>query len=192
MGFRNREFEIKGWTKRGSMRTVVEAVRSFLVDNGYEEYTEIVNAGTDLYWQLPKNVGGDFLRLRKLKEKLSEITVKHQDRGTVQDRVEIDLPVSDHKQAERLLSYLLGPSVAKITKRYHVFVLGNKHETISVYQVVGYPGVFVESESRRGVMAAGRFNKLSQAVDGGLKMVNKSLYALIVKPQLAVRVAKRY
>lgn len=190
MGFQNREFEIKGWTKRGNMRAIVESVRSILSER-YDEYTEIVNSGTDLYWQLPKNVGGDFLRLRKLKEKLSEITVKHQDRGTVRDRVEIDLPVSDHKQAETLLSYLLGPSAAKVTKRYHVFVLGNKHETVSVYQVVGYPGVFIESESRRGKLAQDRFDMLSAAIEGGLKTVNKSLYALIVKPQLTARAAKR-
>lgn len=190
MGFQNREFEIKGWTKRSSMRSVVESVRS-LLSKEYEEYTEIVNSGTDLYWQLPKNVGGDFLRLRKLKEKLSEITVKHQDRGTVRDRVEIDLPVIDHKQAESLLSYLLGPSAAKVTKRYHVFILGNQHETVSVYQVTGYPGVFVESESRRGRLAQERFDLLSSAIEGGLKTMNKSLYALIVKPQLNSRAAKR-
>jgi len=76
----------------------------------------------DDYWLTPGK--GDFVRLRSSrgrrlngdKSKLKEITVKHKDKGSNLDRLEINVEVEKVLDTRNLLKVVLGPSLGRVKK----------------------------------------------------------------------------
>lgn len=148
MGFKNREIEVKMLaTGVRTLQTMVQRVERQLADS--EPDIIIGNAG-DLYWPAPRDGQGDFVRLRRLSNASNkgQITLKSTDKGDNVDRVEIDLPQEDYKQAKVLMVALHGKPREEVIKKYHVYILENEDTTVSVYQVRNDDRVFVEVEAR--------------------------------------------
>lgn len=101
-----RKFIVKG--------TTYEEARKFL---GTLAIPDLHAISYDLYWEAP-NV--DFVRLR---DNSQELTVKVTDKGTVVDRIEENVLVSDESMATagRLLTLLFGPPKMKLTKKFSVY-----------------------------------------------------------------------
>ncbi len=76
----------------------------------------------DDYWLTPGK--GDFVRLRSskgqrlngVKSTLKEITVKHKDKGSNLDRLEINVEVEKVLDTRALLKVVLGPSLGRVKK----------------------------------------------------------------------------
>lgn len=100
-----------------------------------------IDAGisTDVFWVAP-NV--DFIRLRT---NTQELTVKITDKGTIEDRVEENLPVEHLGNASRWAHAVFGSSVGTIEKVYQIYHA--QGFIVSLYEVTGYPALFLEIES---------------------------------------------
>lgn len=88
-----------------------------------------IDTSTDQFW-LSSNV--DFVRLR---HNSNELTVKVTDKGTVTDRIEENVVVTDESipASQRLLTLLFGPPCLALTKRFAVYNIGNT--VVSLYSV---------------------------------------------------------
>lgn len=106
-----------------------------------------IDAGisTDQFWTSP---GVDFIRLRA---NTKELTVKISDKGTIEDRVEENLPTKDLKDAERWATAVFGASVGSIEKVYQIYYVGGTDKAegfiVSLYEVTGHPELFLEIEA---------------------------------------------
>lgn len=100
-----------------------------------------IDAGisSDQFWTAP---GVDFIRLRA---NTKELTVKITDRGTIEDRVEENLPVRDLVDAERWATAVFGAPVGTLEKVYQIYY--THHCIVSLYEVTGYPALFLEIEA---------------------------------------------
>lgn len=144
----------------------------------------IRGCAADIYWAPPEDSTADFVRLRRLDEPNergldSQITLKSSDKGGNVNRVEIDLGVDSHRQANLLLSMMLGDPLGQVTKRYTVYFLENQHTTISVYRVLKDKRIFVEVEAT----SLDRVKELAASlVEAGLsfKRVQQSLFDMFV------------
>lgn len=157
MGYKDREIEWKLLTDGFvSIAPVEKIITQLLLDvnNGDRGCRPtIIGCASDTYWSAPEESPADFVRLRVLDDtdehgNPAQITLKASDRGGNVNRVEVDLGVSDHSQANKLLTMMLGDPLGQVTKRYTVFFLEDVHTTISIYKIVRDKRVFVEVEAR--------------------------------------------
>ena len=136
-----------------------------------------IDAGisTDQFWKAP-NV--DFIRLRA---NTKELTVKITDRGTIEDRVEENLPTKDLKDAERWATAVFGAPVGTLEKVYQIYYVGapdlGEHFIVSLYEVTGYPALFLEIESDNLETVKVVEEDLSQQFT--LKQEHRSLFDII-------------
>ena len=188
MGHKNREIEVKMAVGNGnlSFRAVSKLVARLL---GRRVKVLISGTSTDLYWDTPKGGRADFIRLREMQQNgRAQITCKSTDRGSNLDRVEIDLDVANHRQANLLFLEAMGEPSGRVTKRYDVFVLERgvkSHEpatSVVVYRVNGSPQIFVEIEAKsRGKVVSVCQQLSDMAPELRLEVVGTSLYEAFVK-----------
>jgi CYTH domain-containing protein len=95
---------------------------------------------SDVFWKQP-NV--DFIRLR---ENTNELTVKVTDKGTVEDRIEFNVPTTNHEEAYMFCTVAFGPPVGRLQKTFYVVDMGDDRY-VSLYTVEGDDRVFLEIEA---------------------------------------------
>lgn len=186
MGYKNREIEWKLLTEGAtSMPPVDRTVHEILKKNGSFCKPIIEGCAADTYFQPHEDMRADFVRVRELDEPdehgcMAQITLKHSDKNGNVNRVEIDLGVSSAEQAVKLLTYMLGDPLGRVTKRYTVYFLENIHTTVSVYKVFRDKRVFVEVEA----LSLKRVTEITTLLrrEGGLKFdrVTTSLFDMFV------------
>jgi adenylate cyclase class IV len=174
------------------MASVERAIYPLLSElNGGKVFAKatVVGCASDTYWDVPEESQADFLRLRILDEpdeggNPAQITLKASDKGGNVNRVEVDLGVSDHVQANKLLTYLLGDPLGQVTKRYTVYFLEDVHTTISVYKVMKDKRIFVEVEAT----TLKRVKEMTKTLveKGGLKVerIPQSLFDMFVQKKI--------
>jgi hypothetical protein len=108
-----------------------------------------------------------------------ELTTKHTDGKSIRNRVEIDVPVSDVKQALAFWTYQFGKPIGKIVKVYTVFLLDKNGTTISVYKLSGHKTVFLEVEAHSEKTVNYLLKKMAKVLT--FKVSDKSLYGTLFK-----------
>lgn len=186
MGYKNREVEWKLLTEgTASMPSIDRIVRSVLEKHTTFCKPIIEGSAADTYFQPPEDARADFIRVRELDEPdehgcMAQVTLKYSDKGGNVNRIEMDLGVSDPEQAVKLLTYMLGDPLGRVTKRYTVYFLENVHTTVSVYKVFKDKRVFVEVEA----MNVKRVQEVADLLrrHGGLKFqrAKRSLFDMFV------------
>lgn len=187
MGYRNREVELKllvdGHSTMASVERAIRPLLSELTDQ--QARPVVVGCAADTYWAAPDESPADFIRLRILDEEdargnPAQITLKSSDKGSNINRIEVDLGVSDHSQANKLLTLMLGDPLGQVTKRYTVFFLEDIHTTVSVYKVMKDKRIFVEVEAT----TLKRVKEITKILmdQGGLKFtrIPQSLFEMFV------------
>lgn len=174
MSKRNREIELKLRVTGASYKEAKKALERCIEGN----FT-ISGFSKDLYWKAVNEHTADFIRLRFHSKKKGEITVKHQDNNTVEDRVEIDLDTENPNQAKTLLERLLGPPIGSIEKRYFVLFFDN-HNNISVYYLPKEEHVYLEIEMTSKKKLNAMYKALVKAFPYKISKVNKSLFDLYI------------
>lgn len=186
MGYKNREIEWKLLTEGATTMAPVDRVVHSVLKSHIPFCKPIIKGcAADTYFCPPEEARADFVRVRELDEPdehgcRAQITLKYSDKDGNVNRVEIDLGVSDPEQAIRLLTYMLGDPLGRVTKHYTVYFLENVHTTVSVYKVMKDKRVFVEVEATSAKRVAEVTDWLR--VDGGLKFerVKTSLFDMFV------------
>lgn len=121
------------------------------LQHDYTKLHKVVSGtSTDVYWSIQNpDVPADFIRLRDMDDGSLQITVKGKDRGTNENRLEIDVDTdSSLPKVLKLLQSSFGTQSGEVTKDYVVFwPTENKHLTISCYKIHGDDRVFIEVES---------------------------------------------
>jgi len=155
VGYRNREIELKllveGFDKMQPVEKAIAPLMDEINRAKQPHRPTIYGCAADTYWESPEESSADFVRLRVLDEpdihgNMAQITLKSSDKGNNVNRIEVDLGVSDHSQANKLLTVMLGDPLGQVTKRYTVFFLEDEHTTVSVYRIMRDKRVFVEVE----------------------------------------------
>ena len=183
MGYKNREIELK-------LVIRPNVSLSYIKNRLYDIYGQtaekiITGHSKDVYFRAPKGAKADFVRVRYgVKNEASQITIKHTDRKSNKNRVEIDLPIGNPRQAEVLLKRLVGRPVGEIKKRYHVFFLG-PNDNISIYQIDGDGRVFVEIEGTSAKKVFKMWTYLKTHLGLEMDLVKKSLFQLFLNGQNA-------
>lgn len=126
-------------------------------------------ASYDTFWV---HEGVDFIRLR---ENTSELTVKHTDRETTEDRLEENVVVQDYETAYRFACATFGPPAGSLYKDY--LLLEVPGAVISLYKVRGLDEVFLEVEADTVGAVREMSARLMEYFD--LKRENRSLFALM-------------
>lgn len=133
MSYRGREVESK-WLIWDMPLTTLESI----LDRILPHEKKVSGRSGDTYWALQnQEVRGDFLRLRRLEDKV-EITVKGNDRKDQTNRMELEINTdASINQATKLFRAVLGKPAGSITKDYHVFWPEEKdtHSNVSIYSV---------------------------------------------------------
>lgn len=151
----------------------------------------IIGNAADLYWSTPSKSPADFVRLRRVSNASNEgqITAKATDKGSTVDRVEIDLPVDDYKQAKALMLATHGEPLANVVKKYHVYFLENEDTTVSVYQVRDDDRVFVEVEARTKKRVAEIIRVILAGSNTDYEWIQSSVYNMFVERKTMKSVA---
>jgi hypothetical protein len=176
MGFKNREIEKKFTVPGVTYKQSVSIIKKML--SGIKE---INGVSMDYYWNAPKGVKADFLRLRYMPEDTGQLTVKYSDRKTTLDRVEVDVTVTETSQAHEFLTQLFGPAQGRIYKSYWVLIMDEKDTTVSVYQIKDDPRVFVEIEAR----SVSKVDRIEQKIRKTLNLERelRSLYKVFLSKE---------
>jgi len=154
---------------------------------GHEVQEVRMGTSKDTYWAAPARAKGQFARVRE-RDGIRQLTVKGQDRGGNEDRLEVDLDcTSPTFRIHRFMRALLGKPAGVIEKTYWVFELESEHDTVCCYEVLGHEGeVFVECEAK----TTARVHELvalvmSALVGEGLHVESAggSLFELFVAPR---------
>lgn len=174
MGKNNREVELKlrvdGANYEESLRALETCVNYKYSKNGRSK---------DLYWRAFNKKTADFVRLRFHSSNWGEVTVKHQDRKTTLNRVEIDLSVLNPTQARLLLERLLGPAVGQIEKKYCVLSFSDNNN-VSIYHIPEHNATFIEIEMTTKRAVDRVYKKLAKSFPFKLTKINSSLFSLYV------------
>jgi len=178
MGYRNREIEIKLKVSSNKTTRINMENLSNIIQKGLINFKKEVGSSTDLYYYSPFNKSA-FIRLRKSGKK-SQITTKIKDRDSILDRVEIDLEITDPKQAEIFLDTVFKQKAGEITKKYIVFILENEFTTISIYKVLF--DVFIEIEATTIKRILELEDKITKSLNDScnLKRIDKSLFEMYI------------
>lgn len=180
MGYKNREIERKSIVLSNNRRVTYEKVVASL--NKLPCTYKVQGNSGDEYWKSPRHSNG-FLRVRSFPDGSSELTFKEKDNITGNlDRSEIDVKVQDSKQLSCFMNAVFGKSLGEIHKKYTVFVLEDKHTTVSVYQLQKSQIIYLEVEAK----TVSQMNELQDFVnlilqddEFHLDYTNKSLYEII-------------
>jgi adenylate cyclase class IV len=148
MSYRDREIETKLVVNGITLDAVADILRGLF----HSVTTRMVyGSSMDTYWALTGDQKADFIRMRRLDNGITQITVKGQDRGNALNRMEIDVDTTtDAGKVQKLLTAAHGKATGNIKKTYYVYWLGlDEHTTISCYRVdqPEYPGVIIEAEA---------------------------------------------
>lgn len=172
MGYKDREIEKKYLVPDGNYEDTVALVKSSL--NKWDKLIE--NGSNDFYWKVPVGLIGDFIRLRYLPEGKGQLTVKHADKETNVNRVEIDVVVENPDEAKKFLVHVMGEPIGKLYKEYTVFFIKDEFTTISVYRVRGDKRIFLEVEAK----TVAHVDKLSKTLNKAIPLdqQEKSLYQI--------------
>lgn len=177
MGHKNREIEKKFTVDNGNLDEVQSLIYQTLGDKNVDSILH--DASRDYYWDTPKGLNADFIRLRIMPDDTAQLTLKHTDKGDNTDRIEIDVPVGSPDQGRAFLNHLIGESTGSVYKEYYVFFLDKRDTTVSVYRVRGDKRIFVEIEAR----SLERVEKLVERV-GTTVVLNpeaRSLYQIFIQ-----------
>jgi adenylate cyclase class IV len=173
MGYRNRECEKKFTVVGSSYADAIEAL-----EEAFDYDRRVINASKDYYWRPLEGMKVSFGRLRYMPNGTGQMILKHKDRGTNVNRVEIDVEVDDPDQGKEFMAQLLGEPCGSIYKKYHVLFLGDEHTTVSIYSVRGDNGrVFVEVEAKTEA-ALERIEKRTAQAGIRLEYEPRSLYEI--------------
>jgi adenylate cyclase class IV len=124
----------------------------------------------DIFWKHP---GVDFIRLR---ENTQELTVKITDKDDITDRVEINVEVKDYARAAEWATTVFGKPAFHNRTFFHIYEIPTVE--ITIYEVEGYPQVFLEVESNSIEEIKKIETKLVQTIS--LKQEFKSLFQIIM------------
>lgn len=132
----------------------------------------------DTYWDHPNRLNST-VRLRIPSNGLLEITVKTVDRGTNEDREEINVQLYDRTaNAKQLIEHLCGASIGTVIKTFHKNIL--TFSEVAVYQVEGSPRIFLEVESHNMPLVNAVVQMLVE--DGmQLEQEHRSVFQMFVK-----------
>ena len=177
MGHNNREIELKLEVEGDSSLKSV----STRIQRAFDHKRAIKGKSKDYYWNPVNNLMADFVRLRVFPNKTSQLTVKHTDRGSTLDRVEIDLDTGKASNSMAFMRRLLGEPDGEITKEYEVFFL-DEDSNVSIYRVCGDKRIYIEIEAK----TKKRVMEIRKLIDNRIPdlkgvAVNKSLYQLFIK-----------
>lgn len=147
MSYRSRELEVKLVASDACLEEIHEILGK---QPGIRRM--VFGTSTDTYWTLPAWMRGDFIRMRELDNGITQITVKGKDKGTNDDRIELEIDTDSSRSTTRsLLTAAHGKAVGKIEKTYYVLWMAeeNEHTTVSYYYIAGHveDGVYIELES---------------------------------------------
>lgn len=172
---RNREIETKMITDKCSLDTVNLLLKHWLQMAGPKMS---FGSSNDTYWDVPAKVPS-FLRVREMGP-TTIMTLKQEDMGGYQNRLEIDLLCSS--KLEDILQYntsLYGAPIGTIFKTYYTYSTPHAHIGAYTIQVNGVdiPLTFVEVEGHELDIINYYASHLKETVPG-LREVNKSLKSL--------------
>jgi hypothetical protein len=132
MGYRGRETERKLTTDLLSYDQVVYELTSLISTPHMQDYS------TDWYWDVP-NTKDTFARVRQYPDGHFEMTIKQEDKGIYQDRIELDIPTRTDVPKYDIMAYneiAFGPRIGTIKKHYSVWFLDDaKHNSVSCYKI---------------------------------------------------------
>lgn len=175
---KNRELERKYIVSRnGSYDTLKGLITYFQTDvlkDKLEPKGFFTGKDIDYFWPT-KN--GDFLRLRATN---NQLTLKRTDRGSIQNRLEINAVVETNKMLELLKEERGEPSL-RVEKDYIVYRMPDNAE-ISLYQAKNNPSVFLEVEAHSLRTLKSYCAKLAKFLE--LELQTESLYAIMSKRSL--------
>jgi CYTH domain-containing protein len=186
MGYKNRELEVK-FLAAGNFK--IDEVNRFVIDALAPSFCVSTLGGIskDLYFHGQTGKKYDFVRVRfGDRRESSYITLKHTDKNTMSDRLELDLPINDPKMAKQILERCVGPAAGYIKKKYYTNFI-NHYDNVSVYQISGDRRIFVEVEATTERRLKRIIKTLKSGLDFELKEVGKSLYQLFIKERLVSR-----
>lgn len=149
MSFRNRELEVKLLVPNVPLEYVYNQLRNLFSD----DITRMVHGSSeDTYWSLTgADTKADFIRMRRLDNGVTQITVKAEDRGDAIDRMEIDVDTeTTPTRVYSLLRAAHGRATGSIRKTYHVlWIGGSEHTTISCYSITSheFDSIIIEAET---------------------------------------------
>ncbi len=179
MGYKNREIEKKFVVNKLSLSKTFDKLKKILPC-----FSFISESSVDFYWKT-NHLNSDFLRIRHFPaDDHGQLTLKHTDKKTIIDRVEIDVEINNASQGNKFLEYLMDKKGIAIRKKYHVFFLnkGDSHDSlpnVSIYSVKGDKRVFLEIEAKTLNQVDGLKNLLSKKLD--LSPESRSLYKIFIK-----------
>jgi len=134
MSFKNREIETKYILNGADLNFVCnEFDRLLRTESPVRKW----GSSRDHYYQVnDPNVGADFARIRE-RDGIRQLTVKGKDKGTNDDRIEIDLDsTSPLNKIQAFFTALLGKPLGIVSKSYYVWVMAaSEHDTITAYVV---------------------------------------------------------
>lgn len=143
MGYKSREIETK-WIVRGADLSFIcnELDRLLRTISPIRKW----GSSVDTYYKIekpertpdfnPTGARADFARVRE-RDGIRQLTVKGKDRGTNDDRLEIDLDcTSPTPTILKFFTAILGKSLGTVKKDYYVWVAASSdHDTVSAYTV---------------------------------------------------------
>lgn len=164
-----REIEKKFTVNGGFTFGDLDRFLSLFLPNAEKE----VGYSQDMFWEGP-NI--DFIRLR---ENTKELTVKITDGDSIVNRVEENLIVQNLEDAKRWATAVFGPSTGTLKKVFNVYY--DTSFIVSLYQVEGFPALFLEVESDSLQVVNDVSGALQQMYD--LEQQQYSLYDICIKGQ---------
>ncbi len=134
MGFRDRERESKFILTGADLNFICnEFDRLLRTESPVRKW----GSSADHYYLVKdSSVAADFARIRE-RDGIRQLTVKGKDRGSNDDRLEIDLDcTSSVNRIQAFFQALLGKPLGTVSKSYYVWVMAaSEHDTITAYTV---------------------------------------------------------
>ncbi len=130
MGYKSREIETKHLLKGQDFNWVVNELDRLLKQ---ECAVRRHGSSVDTYWAVSET---KFARVRE-RDGIRQLTVKSKDRGTNDNRVEIDLDCTSRvSDIHKFFKELVGPQSGAVAKSYYVWESRqSEHDTVTAYTV---------------------------------------------------------
>jgi hypothetical protein len=134
MGFKNREIEKKFTLTGADLNWVTMEIDKIM---RAESHVRRFGSSNDTYFTVgDPNVVADFARVRE-RDGIRQLTVKGKDKGSNDDRVEIDIDcTSPTSTILKFFTALLGPTAGIVGKSYYVWeTSASEYDTVTAYTV---------------------------------------------------------
>jgi hypothetical protein len=133
MGHRNREIESKLLLRGADLNWVRNELDTLLQ---HESSVRRWGSSCDHYWAVSPT---KFARVRE-RDGIRQLTVKSKDRGTNDNRIEVDLDcTSKLSDIGAFFKALLGPQSGTVSKSYYVWESNqSEYDTVTAYTVTGH------------------------------------------------------